>query len=133
VLSGNAENIYTPQNRPNVGGFSSGERASVYSSSGVAAPALSSERNSYYANKQNVDGASVRSGLIGHGRTESTTGSIGATATSPLASPRETVAPGRLSRRSSDWKETGEDGDAGDYTDVPTSPVIAEVEKKDKE
>lgn len=132
VLSGNAENIYTPQNRPNVGGFSSGERASVYSSSGVAAPALSSERNSYYANKQNVDGASIRSGLLGHGRTESITGSIGATAASPLTSPREVVGPGRMSRRSSDWKEAGEDGEVGDYADIPTSPVIAEIESKDR-
>lgn len=68
------------------------ERASVYSTSGVA-PALSSERNSYYAGKQHNtgDGGSVRSGLLGHVRNDSITGSIGghATATGPLASARE--------------------------------------------
>ncbi|KAL8750404.1 MAG: hypothetical protein Q9184_006436 [Pyrenodesmia sp. 2 TL-2023] len=54
------------------------ERASVYSSSGNA-PALTSERNSYYASKQAHagDGGSVRSGLLGHGRNDSITGSIG--------------------------------------------------------
>ena len=90
----------------------SAERASVYSSSGVG-PALSSERNSYYANKQgnNVgDGGSVRSGRISHGRNDSITGSIGGAA-SPLASPRETMAPtptnagpGRASHRNSGWE-----------------------------
>ena len=129
VLSGNADIIYTPQNR--VGGLTSAERASVYSSSGVAAPALPSERNSYYA--KNVDTGSIRSGLLGHGRSESITGSIGAAATSPLASPRDPVGPGRISRRSSDWNETGEGREIGDENDVvPTSPVIAEVEKEGK-
>jgi len=53
-----------------------------------------SERNSYYSTKQatGIDSVSVRSGLLGHGRTDSINGSItglaGAT-TSPLASPRE--------------------------------------------
>lgn len=55
------------------------------------APPLPSERNSFYA-KQSVagDGASARSGLLGHGRAESISGSIGGIA-SPLASPREVV------------------------------------------
>lgn len=87
------------------------ERASVYSMSGVA-PALSSERNSYYAGKQNNtgDGGSVRSGLLSHGRNDSITGSIGglATATSPLASPRE-LREGRMSRRNSGWGEVNEE------------------------
>ncbi|KAF2184402.1 hypothetical protein K469DRAFT_666895 [Zopfia rhizophila CBS 207.26] len=132
VLSGNADTIYSPQTRPNVGGFANAERASVYSSSGVAAPALSSERNSYYANKQNVDGASIRSGLLGHGRTDSITGSIGATATSPLASPRDLVGPGRMSRRSLDWKDAGEGSELGDGGESPASPVTAESEGKGK-
>lgn len=87
------------------------ERASVYSTAGVA-PALSSERNSYYAGKQNntTDGGSVRSGLVGHGRNDSITGSIGglATATGPLTSPRE-IREGRISRRNSGWGEVNEE------------------------
>lgn len=134
VLSGNADAIYSPQNRPSVGGFANAERASVYSSSGVAAPAISSERNSYYANKQqNADGMSVRSGLLGHGRTDSITGSIGAaTATSPLASPREAAPPGRVSRRSSDWKETGENSENGEEVESPSSVAPIDGEGKGK-
>ena len=86
------------------------ERASVYSSSGIA-PALSSERNSYYAGKYTGDGGSVRSGLIGHGRNDSITGSIGghANAVSPLASSREIPSQGRISRRNSGWGEVNEE------------------------
>jgi hypothetical protein len=56
----------------------SAERASLISASGVTAPALASERNSYIGSKYG-DGASVRSGLLsgGHGQTESMSGSIG--------------------------------------------------------
>lgn len=127
MLSGTADTIYSPANRPSgVGGFANAERASVYSSTGVAAPALPSERNSYYANKQNTDGMSVRSGLLGHGRTDSINGSIGPNPASPLASPRETTAPAKLSRRSSDWQDAGEGSVAGDDGDVPASPVSAE-------
>lgn len=133
VLSGNADTIYSPQNRPGgVGGFANAERASVYSSSGVAAPALSSERNSYYANKQNADGVSVRSGLLGHGRTDSINGSIGPNPTSPLASPREPAGPGRMSRRSSDWKDNGDGSEMGDDGEVPASPISAEPVDKGK-
>ena len=85
------------------------ERASVYSSSGIA-PALPSERNSYYATKQNTqgDGASVRSGLIGHGRNDSITRSLSgmATAESPMHSPRELHGHEKLSRRNSGRTET---------------------------
>lgn len=75
------------------------ERASVYSSSGITPAA---ERNSYYASKKSnpgEDGASVRSGLVSHGRTDSITRSIGGGAglglagDSPLASPREPSVP----------------------------------------
>ncbi|KAL9100138.1 MAG: hypothetical protein Q9163_004454 [Psora crenata] len=80
------------------------ERASVYSSSGIA-PALPSERNSYYAAKQTNpgDGASVRSCRLGHSRNDSTAKSIsGLTAAdSPLSSPREAPVQGKLSRRDS--------------------------------
>ncbi|KAI9688564.1 MAG: hypothetical protein M1822_001513 [Bathelium mastoideum] len=96
-----------PRSRPSVAiggggaGFASAERASVYSSSGIAPAGLGAgERNSYYAaGKQQSgagydggsvrsglghvgggaggDGASMRSGLLGHGRNDSITGSIG--------------------------------------------------------
>lgn len=113
VLSANvndpshASGIY--QGRHASGNTPSAERASVYSSSGIA-PALSSERNSYYAGKQTNagDGGSTRSGLLGHGRNDSVTGSIGGHA-SPLASPRELPLPGRISRRNSGWGEVNEE------------------------
>ncbi|KAF2025475.1 hypothetical protein EK21DRAFT_103942 [Setomelanomma holmii] len=127
VLSGNADTIYSPSNRPtNVGAFANAERASVYSASGVTAPVLSSERNSYYANKQNADGLSIRSGLLGHGRTDSIS-SIRATPTSPLASPRDPPGPGKMSRRSSDWKDARE---ASDEDETPASPTATEQDDK---
>ena len=70
-----------------------GERGSIYSAAGATsasggAPALQSERNSFYARQSVVgDAASVRSGLLGHGRAESVSGSAGLA--SPLASPME--------------------------------------------
>ncbi|CZT10843.1 uncharacterized protein RAG0_15193 [Rhynchosporium agropyri] len=97
--------------RASVGGLN--ERASIYSATGVA-PALPSERNSYYAGKQSTtaDGGSVKSGLLGHGRTDSISGSIGGIGAtgSPLASPREISATtmGKLSRSNSAWGEGGE-------------------------
>ncbi|KAF9738459.1 hypothetical protein PMIN03_008741 [Paraphaeosphaeria minitans] len=133
VLSGTADTIYSPASRPGgVAGFVNAERASMYSSSGVAAPALPSERNSYYANKQNTDGVSVRSGLLGHGRTDSINGSIGPNPASPLASPRETLGLVKLSRRSSDWQDGVEGSVAGDEADVPASPASAEHHDKGK-
>ena len=99
-------------------GLANTERASVYSSSGIA-PALPSERNSYYAGKQSNaagDGGSVRSGLISHGRNDSITRSIGglANADSSLPSPREVPSQGRVSRRNSGWGEVNEeDADHG--------------------
>ncbi|KAM0285809.1 hypothetical protein ACHAQH_001271 [Verticillium albo-atrum] len=64
------------------------ERTSIYSTSGVAT--MLSERNSFYAKQQRDagDGASTRSGFLGHGRADSTSGSIGGVS-SPLVSPRE--------------------------------------------
>ena len=97
------------------------ERASVYSSSGIA-PALSSERNSYYAGKQSNtgDGGSMRSGLLGHGRNDSITGSIGGHGNtgSPLASPREVPSQGRISRRNSGWGEVNEEDISSDEEDT---------------
>jgi hypothetical protein len=71
VLSGNVEasdrasttGLYSASIRPSMGGLASAERASIYSSQGVAAPALASERNSYYAvpRKELGDAKSLRS------------------------------------------------------------------------
>jgi hypothetical protein len=106
ILSSNVEtasSIFPAQNRPTVG-LASAERASVYSSSGIA-PIIPSERNSFYAGKQVAqDGASVRSGLLGHGKSDSISGSITGLAQSPL-SPREASIHGRSSRRNSDWQD----------------------------
>jgi hypothetical protein len=119
VLSANIDSttVIPHQPRPSVGGLN--ERASIYSATGVA-PALPSERNSYYAGKQSIaaDGGSVKSGLLGHGRNDSISGSIGGIGApgSPLASPREAIgnSAGRLSRTNSAWGETGE----GEKADV---------------
>ena len=98
-------------------GITNPERASVYSSSGIA-PAV--ERNSYYASKATSgggDGGSVRSGFVNHGRNDSITRSIGGfgNAESPLGSPRETSAhPGNLSRRHSGWGEVNEEDISSD-------------------
>ncbi|KAI4182771.1 MAG: hypothetical protein LQ346_006491 [Caloplaca aetnensis] len=119
VLSGNvgetSANASHQVRHPSVA-HAGAERASVYSSSGNA-PTLTSERNSYYASKQAHagDGGSVRSGLLGHGRNDSITGSIGgnASAGTPLANHRELpareVPGGKLSRRSSGWGEVNEE------------------------
>ena len=68
VLSGNttAEDSRsmhpTSHSRPSIGGLASAERASVYSSSGIAAPVLTSERNSYYSKPKDLaDAKSLRS------------------------------------------------------------------------
>lgn len=89
VLSGNIDSGVPPTS----GLHSSSrmaERTSIYSATGIT-PALNSERNSFYA-KQSITGAgdatSVRSGLFGHTRADSTTGST-AGLNSPLISPRE--------------------------------------------
>lgn len=97
------------------------ERASVYSSSGNAA-AITGERNSYYASKQAHagDSGSVRSGLVGHARNDSITGSIGGIASpgTSLASPREIppreTLPAKLSQRSSGWGEVNEENLSAD-------------------
>ncbi|KAI9755766.1 MAG: hypothetical protein M1815_004661 [Lichina confinis] len=112
-----------PHGRPSLGGITSAERASVYSASGIA-PALSSDRGSFYAGKANptLEGGSVKSGLPGHGRNDSVSGSIGGTSLT-VASPRETSfgatttmgAAGRASRRGSGWAEVSEEmADASD-------------------
>jgi hypothetical protein len=87
------------------------ERASVYSATGIA-PTLGSERNSYYGGRAG-DGASVKSGYVGHSRNDSVGGSVNSPA-SPLIGSRETSSAvgtpgGKISRRSSGWGEVEED------------------------
>ncbi|ETS79414.1 hypothetical protein PFICI_09267 [Pestalotiopsis fici W106-1] len=74
------------------------ERNSMYSTTGIAA-ALPSERNSLYT-KQSIagDGASVRSGFLGHGRADSINGSV-VGVTSPLVSPREVSEKGAATEK----------------------------------
>lgn len=101
------------------------ERTSIYSATGILAAA--SERSSFYAKQAQGghslggsnggggaagDAASVRSGLLGHGRAESVSGSIAGlgAASSPLASPREVVY--GLEREKGVEEESGEDGAA---------------------
>ena len=132
VLSANvndqshASGIYS--GRHPSGNTPNAERASVYSSSGIA-PALSSERNSYYAGKQTNagDGGSTRSGLLGHGRNDSVTGSIGGHTSSPLASPRELPLPGRISRRNSGWGEVNEEDIDSEDEHRPAVPEKGKV------
>ncbi|KAK5106414.1 hypothetical protein LTS08_000533 [Lithohypha guttulata] len=79
VLSGSAYHVTTPRDagdnaslRDNASSHyprsisaMNVERASLISASGVTAPALASERNSYIGSKPTGDGASIRSGLVG--------------------------------------------------------------------
>ena len=159
VLSGNADYSgglhVASQSRPSLSGLASTERASIYSNQGVAAPALASERNSYYSHKPpkdladakslrsitNIDArsqfdgrsaydarsindaksmdvnsvrnyeGSVRSGALGHNRNDSIPGSIGSPLASPLNRHESTGGALSMSRRSSDWQMTREDGE----------------------
>ena len=59
----NTGGVYYSGQRPSIATFASAERASVYSSQGVNAPALSSERNSIYAGRpgrQENDASSLK-------------------------------------------------------------------------
>ncbi|KAJ3566838.1 hypothetical protein NPX13_g6986 [Xylaria arbuscula] len=92
VLSANMDGMRdippTPGLHQSASRIAGNERTSIYSTTGIA-PALPGERNSLYAGKQSMgDGASVRSGLPGHGRTDSISGSV-AGVNSPLVSPME--------------------------------------------
>ncbi|TDZ67377.1 hypothetical protein CTRI78_v002917 [Colletotrichum trifolii] len=75
----------TPGLHQSTSRIANAERTSIYSVTGVA-PAIPGERNSFYAKRD--DAASVRSGLLGHGRADSVNGSI-VNVASPLTSPRE--------------------------------------------
>lgn len=132
VLSGNLDTIYSASNRPsNVNGLSNAnaERASVYSVSGATAPVLTSERNSYYANKQ-ADGLSVRSGLLGHGRTDSISSIRAMHTASPLASPRDPPLATKLSRRSSEWIPDAREASDQEEEDTPVVLTLKEEEEE---
>jgi hypothetical protein len=65
---------------------------------GVGAPVLSSERNSVYAGKTStVDASSIRSGHVGHGRSDSTTGSVMSSQANTLPVTREQLGDGEVS------------------------------------
>ena len=95
------------------------ERASLISASGITAPALTSERNSYISNKPVGDGASVRSGLLGHGDKERDR--------SLYHARNDSI--GGLSITRERFKETPRDNGGPDYTrepqmvTAPTSPM----------
>ncbi|KAK0705619.1 hypothetical protein B0H67DRAFT_499112 [Lasiosphaeris hirsuta] len=118
VLSANMDGV-PPPGGPTTPGLHRGtnavgnERTSIYSATGILAAA--SERNSFYA-KQTVgtagDAASVRSGLLGHGRADSISGSVGGGLVSPLASPREVPSENQKERTERDQREKDvEEGD----------------------
>jgi hypothetical protein len=119
--------LSSSQNRP---GLASAERASVYSASGVGAPALISERNSYYSAKQGIDGASVRSGFLGHGKTDSINGSITGLVAS---SPRDNELVGRSSRRTSEWKDWDDKSVKGSVGEGLVDTEMVEKDEHDKE
>jgi hypothetical protein len=111
----NASGVHS---RPSIGGLASAERASVYSSSGIAALVSGGERNSFIASKHG-DTGSIRSGVHSmHTRNDSAAGSVtGGTGGSALASPvvgPPSATTGRISRRSSGWGELTGDGDDED-------------------
>lgn len=91
-----------------VSGTAAAERASAYSAYGVIPP-LTSERNSYYANKQanTGDGGSIKSGMA-HGRNDSVTGSIGGNM-STLVGQRETTSVEKRSASVSGWGDLEDD------------------------
>ncbi|ETI28521.1 hypothetical protein G647_00971 [Cladophialophora carrionii CBS 160.54] len=98
------------------------ERASLISASGVMAPALASERNSYIGSKYGGDAASVRSGLLGasggHGRNDSLSGSI-------TGGYREKEAPKEKEKAvKEDAEKEDETVDTPAMVTAPTSPMV---------
>lgn len=97
-MDGGPRDMPTPglhQSTSRLAGASNNERTSIYSTTGM----LPGERNSLYAGKQSLagDGASIRSGLFGHGRADSINGSVTAAGVgSPLVSPREAAEKGAV-------------------------------------
>ncbi|KAH0841159.1 hypothetical protein AYO21_11801 [Fonsecaea monophora] len=101
------------------------ERSSLISASGVTAPALASERNSYIGSKYGGDTASVRSNLLGasagHGRTDSLSGSIGG----PREKEREKEKDKDRDRGMEKVGESeNENGNLAGMFTAPTSPLV---------
>ena len=126
-------------NRPSIGGLPAAERASIYSSQGIApnTGTLNSERNSYYANPKTRegDGGSIRSGKISHGRNDSITGSVAGVAgvpSSPLASPREGIVSDRMSRRNSGWDGDGVEEESVHSDDLGRVPTVGTATASEK-
>ncbi|KAI0112791.1 hypothetical protein F4776DRAFT_639920 [Hypoxylon sp. NC0597] len=100
VLSANVDGsggLHQSTSRITAGPGNEQQRTSIYSTTGIT-PTLPGERNSLYApGKQSMagDGASVRSGLLGHGRADSISGSVAGVG-SPLASPWEAAEKGAV-------------------------------------
>lgn len=93
-MDGGARDMPTPGLHQSTSRLAGNERTSIYSTTGM----LPGERNSLYAGKQSIagDGASIRSGLFGHGRADSISGSVTAGVGSPLVSPREAAEKGAV-------------------------------------
>jgi hypothetical protein len=102
--------------RSSIGGLASAERASVYSSSGVAPIVPTGDRNSLITSTKQLSGAgdtgSVRSGVYSHTRNDSATGSVGGPGPAVATFPSAAGPTGRISRRSSGWGQlNGSEGD----------------------
>ncbi|KAI1780769.1 hypothetical protein F4818DRAFT_16529 [Hypoxylon cercidicola] len=96
-LDGGPRDMPTPGLHQSTSRLAGNERTSIYSTTGIMST-LPGERNSLYAGKQSLagDGASIRSGLFGHGRADSISGSVTAGVGSPLVSPREAAEKGAV-------------------------------------
>jgi hypothetical protein len=112
--------------RQSLGGLANAERISVYSVSGTTPLIAGGDRGSLIASKQG-DNGSIRSGIHGHTRNDSTTGSTtgitpptsvlpttssnNTTTTTTPAGSTNAAMPGRISRRSSTWGEISGEGE----------------------
>jgi hypothetical protein len=114
VLSANVDTLPTTPGIQHAPGRGMAERTSIYSATGI----LASERNSFYQKRELAgaggDAASIRSGLLGHGRADSVTGSIGGMG-SPLASPRELPSEGREKDGKGKGRDIEEEGEKDDH------------------
>ncbi|KAK7755858.1 hypothetical protein SLS62_002144 [Diatrype stigma] len=112
------------------GGVANAERTSIYSATGIGGPPTPNplsggdQRNSYYSSGAGAggggggggkDGASIRSGLLGHGRADSITGSVGGV-NSPLASPLEVSENEREKQRRQQREQ--QDGEVSPVSDT---------------
>jgi hypothetical protein len=112
--------------RGSIAGGAAAERASLFSVPGVISPY--NDRASYHGVRPTAnDGASVKSGIMGHGRNDS----VGGSSMHP-ATPRDQIAAGRSSRRGSDWIEMEEVAQAEEQDDGTPSTVVPTAKDKGK-